>query len=75
MGIGELRDLARQGREGAEALALAVEQVPGWSDAVLEVANRAARYGAGPFKSVDRAVIVLGARAVVEIALAVRPAE
>ena len=73
MEIGELRELARRGDAGAAELGQALERVPGLTCAVLEIANRSAGVTSARFRSVDRAVIVLGARAVVEIALAVLP--
>ena len=73
MGIEEWRSLARRGAEGARELATAVERVPGLSDAVLELANRHAGHRHVPLRSVDRAVVVLGSRVVVEIALSILP--
>jgi HD-like signal output (HDOD) protein len=73
MGIDDWRSLARRGDDGARELAAALDRVPGLRDAVLAVANRAAARGRVPLRSVDRAVVVLGARVVVEIALAYLP--
>ncbi|HTO08270.1 MAG TPA: HDOD domain-containing protein [Myxococcota bacterium] len=73
MGIDEWRSLARRGDDGARELACALERVPGLSDAVLEAANRHAARRHVPLRSVDRAVVVLGARVVVEIALSMLP--
>jgi hypothetical protein len=73
MGIEEWRSLARRGADGAGELAAAMERVPGLRDAVLEVANRNAARGGVPLRSLDRAVLVLGARVVVEIALSMLP--
>jgi len=69
--IPELRDLARRGDGGADALACAIERVPGLADAVLRVANGPELGRGARIAGVRRAVVVLGARAVVEIALAV----
>jgi HD-like signal output (HDOD) protein len=70
MGIGELRGLARRGCEAASEIAGALERFPGLSPAVLEVANRTC---GRRMATVDRAVVVLGSRAVIEIALALLP--
>ena len=72
MGIGELRGLARRGCGAASEIAAALARFPGLCPAVLEVASRA---GGRRMASVDRAVVVLGSRAVVEIALALLPGE
>jgi HD-like signal output (HDOD) protein len=73
MGIDEWRSLARRGDDGACELAAALDRLPGLREAVLEVANRNAARGRVPLRSVDRAVVVLGARVVVEIALSMLP--
>jgi HD-like signal output (HDOD) protein len=71
MVIPMLRDLARRGNAAAEALAHTLESVPGLADAVLRIANRIELPRGARIAGVQRAVVVLGARAVVEIALAV----
>ena len=69
MSIDELRQLARGRDASAAALADALEGEPGLADAVLAIAN-APRLARGTrFAAVDRAVAVLGKRAVIEIAL------
>jgi HD-like signal output (HDOD) protein len=69
MSIDELRSLARGRNASAAALANALEGEPGLADAVLAIANTPRLARGARFPAVDRAVAVLGARAVVEIAL------
>ena len=77
MSIDELRQLARGRDASAAALAEALEAEPGLADAVLAIANAPRLARGARFAAVDRAVAVLGKRAVVEIALFVlaEPAE
>jgi HD-like signal output (HDOD) protein len=69
MSIDELRRLARGRDASAAALADALHAEPGLADAVLAIANAPSLARGARFAAVDRAVAVLGRRAVVEIAL------
>jgi HD-like signal output (HDOD) protein len=71
MGIAELRQLARGGERAAEALAAALARVPGLADEVLRIANRSELRCGPRIAAVERAVVLLGARPVAEIALAI----
>jgi HD-like signal output (HDOD) protein len=69
MSVDELRKLARGRDASAGALAEALHAEPGLADAVLAIANAPRLARGARFSAVDRAVAVLGRRAVVEIAL------
>ena len=69
MSIDELRRLARGPAASAGALAEALRGEPELANAVLEIANAPQLARGTRFAAVDRAVAVLGRRAVVEIAL------
>ena len=69
MSIDELRRLARGPDASAEALAEALHAEPGLAAAVLSIANAPGLARGARFAAVERAVAVLGRRAVVEIAL------
>ena len=69
MSIDDLRRLARAPEASAGALAEALDGEPGLADAVLAIANAPSLARGARFAAVDRAVAVLGKRAVVEIAL------
>jgi len=69
MSIDELRRLARGPDSSAAALSDALHAEPALASAVLEIANAPHLARGARFAGVDRAVAVLGRRAVVEIAL------
>jgi len=69
MSIDELRRLARGPEASGAALAAALHGEPELATAVLEIANAPGLARGARFAAVDRAVAVLGKRAVVEIAL------
>jgi HD-like signal output (HDOD) protein len=68
LSIAELRRLARE-RDASPALADALAREPELADAVLALANSAGLARGARLAAVDRAVAVLGKRAVVELAL------
>jgi len=69
MTIDDLRRLVRGPEASAGALAEALQGEPELANAVLEIANAPGLARGARFAAVDRAVAVLGKRAVVEIAL------